>query len=148
MAHDPYGHVLADGAEDLLAPLVLAMQARVPASTLADLLLPYPCMAEALRLAARQRRQMADGSARGAPEGEKTILLPASRWEGQDHLPAGLKVPALAYKGWYSKTKEMPCRSAILWQGGRGDFPGSVLSNACVMRDPVIIFGLFSMLFF
>lgn len=46
------GHILADGSEDLLAPVMLAMHARLPASVLAVALLPYPTMAEAIRLAA------------------------------------------------------------------------------------------------
>lgn len=43
------GHILAAGAEELLAPIVLAMHARVSASTLAATILPYPAMSESVR---------------------------------------------------------------------------------------------------
>ena len=46
------GHILASGGDDLLAPIVLAMQANIPISTLASTLLPYPTLSEAIRQAA------------------------------------------------------------------------------------------------
>jgi pyruvate/2-oxoglutarate dehydrogenase complex dihydrolipoamide dehydrogenase (E3) component len=46
------GHILASGGDDLLAPIVLAMQANIPVSTLASTLLPYPTLSEAVRQAA------------------------------------------------------------------------------------------------
>lgn len=46
------GHILAEGAGDLLAPIILAMQARLSVETLASTLLPYPNMVEAVRWAA------------------------------------------------------------------------------------------------
>lgn len=45
-------HILAPNAGDLLAPVVVAMRAGLPATALADALLPYPTFAEALRWAA------------------------------------------------------------------------------------------------
>lgn len=46
------GHILAPKAGDLLAPIVLAMQAGLPAETLAKTIQPYPNMVEAVRWAA------------------------------------------------------------------------------------------------
>jgi dihydrolipoamide dehydrogenase len=46
------GHILAEGGDELLAPIVLAMHANLPASTIASTILPYPTMAEAVRWAA------------------------------------------------------------------------------------------------
>jgi pyruvate/2-oxoglutarate dehydrogenase complex dihydrolipoamide dehydrogenase (E3) component len=48
------GHILGARADDLLAPIVLAMRAGVPAEALASTILPYPTRSEALRQAARQ----------------------------------------------------------------------------------------------
>ena len=46
-------HILAAHAGDLIAPVVLAMRAGLRVQALADLLLPYPTLAEAVRNAAR-----------------------------------------------------------------------------------------------
>lgn len=46
------GHILASGADDLLAPIVVAMHARLHAATLAETILPYPTLSEAVRWAA------------------------------------------------------------------------------------------------
>ncbi|MEO7000964.1 MAG: FAD-dependent oxidoreductase [Ktedonobacterales bacterium] len=46
-------HILAVNAGELIAPVVLALRAGLPAQALGDLLLPYPTMAEAVRNAAR-----------------------------------------------------------------------------------------------
>ncbi|MHB8597152.1 MAG: dihydrolipoyl dehydrogenase [Ktedonobacteraceae bacterium] len=46
------GHVLAPKAGDLLAPVVLAMQARLSAEQLANTIQPYPTMVEGVRWAA------------------------------------------------------------------------------------------------
>lgn len=48
------GHILGAGAGDLLAPIALAMRAGLPAAMLAETMLPYPTMAEAVRWAAEQ----------------------------------------------------------------------------------------------
>jgi pyruvate/2-oxoglutarate dehydrogenase complex dihydrolipoamide dehydrogenase (E3) component len=46
------GHILAAKAGELIAPLVLAMRAGLPADMLAATILPYPTMAEGVRWAA------------------------------------------------------------------------------------------------
>lgn len=48
------GHILAERADDLLAPIVLAMHANLPIEQLATSLMPYPTLSELLPLAARQ----------------------------------------------------------------------------------------------
>lgn len=47
-------HILAVHAGDLLAPAVLAMQAKLPVQTLADAMFPYPTFGEGLSIAAGQ----------------------------------------------------------------------------------------------
>jgi pyruvate/2-oxoglutarate dehydrogenase complex dihydrolipoamide dehydrogenase (E3) component len=46
------GHVLAAHGDELLAPIVMAMRANIPVSKLAETVLPYPTMSEAVRVAA------------------------------------------------------------------------------------------------
>ncbi len=46
------GHILGTRADDLLAPIVVAMQAGLPASALASTILPYPTLSEGVRWAA------------------------------------------------------------------------------------------------
>lgn len=46
------GHILAPGAGDLLAPVILAMRARLTAEELASIIMPYPTMVEGVRWAA------------------------------------------------------------------------------------------------
>ncbi|HKV59431.1 MAG TPA: FAD-dependent oxidoreductase [Ktedonobacteraceae bacterium] len=46
------GHVLAAHGDDLLAPIVVAMHAKIPVSALANTILPYPTLSEAVRAAA------------------------------------------------------------------------------------------------
>lgn len=46
------GHILAPAAGDLLAPIILAMQAGLPIETLASTIMPYPNMVEGVRWAA------------------------------------------------------------------------------------------------
>lgn len=46
------GHVLASHGDDLLAPIVVAMHAKIPVSALAATILPYPTLSEAVRVAA------------------------------------------------------------------------------------------------
>ena len=46
------GHILAEGAGDMLAPIILAMQTGVTAETLATTIMPYPNMVEGVRWAA------------------------------------------------------------------------------------------------
>ncbi|HCF83943.1 MAG TPA: pyridine nucleotide-disulfide oxidoreductase, partial [Ktedonobacter sp.] len=46
------GHILAEGAGDLLAPIILAMQAGIPVEKLAATIMPYPNMVEGVRWAA------------------------------------------------------------------------------------------------
>lgn len=46
------GHILAEGAGDLLAPIILAMQAGIPVGKLATTIMPYPNMVEGVRWAA------------------------------------------------------------------------------------------------
>ncbi len=46
------GHILASKADDLLAPLILAMHANIPVDTLASTIIPYPTMSEGVRWAA------------------------------------------------------------------------------------------------
>jgi dihydrolipoamide dehydrogenase len=46
------GHILAPAAGDLLAPIILAMQAGLPVETLAATIMPYPNMVEGVRWAA------------------------------------------------------------------------------------------------
>ncbi|HJT59917.1 MAG TPA: NAD(P)/FAD-dependent oxidoreductase [Ktedonobacteraceae bacterium] len=48
------GHILGTRADDLLAPLVLAMHASVPIQTLASTILPYPTVSEIVRLVAEK----------------------------------------------------------------------------------------------
>ena len=46
------GHILAEEAGDMLAPIILAMQTGVTAETLATTIMPYPNMVEGVRWAA------------------------------------------------------------------------------------------------
>ena len=46
------GHILAPAAGELLAPIILAMQAGLPVETLASTIMPYPNMVEGVRWAA------------------------------------------------------------------------------------------------
>ncbi len=46
------GHILAPHAGDLLAPVILAMQAHIPAEKLASTIMPYPTLVEGVRWAA------------------------------------------------------------------------------------------------
>ena len=46
------GHILGMAADDLLAPIVLAMHAHLPVTMLASTILPYPTLSEAVRWAA------------------------------------------------------------------------------------------------
>jgi dihydrolipoamide dehydrogenase len=46
------GHILGMRADDLLAPIVLAMHAHLPITMLASAMLPYPTLSEAVRWAA------------------------------------------------------------------------------------------------
>lgn len=46
------GHILAEKAGDLLAPVILAMQTGITAATLATTIMPYPNMVEGVRWAA------------------------------------------------------------------------------------------------
>jgi pyruvate/2-oxoglutarate dehydrogenase complex dihydrolipoamide dehydrogenase (E3) component len=48
------GHILGTRADDLLAPIVLAMHASLPVQTLASTMLPYPTVSEIVRLAAEK----------------------------------------------------------------------------------------------
>ena len=48
------GHILGPRADELLAPLVLAMHSQLPIAQLATTLLPYPTLSEGLRVAATQ----------------------------------------------------------------------------------------------
>ncbi len=48
------GHILASRADDLLAPILFAMQANLPVETLASTILPYPSMSEAVSATARK----------------------------------------------------------------------------------------------
>lgn len=48
------GHILGKGADDLLAPIVVAMHAGLPASMLASTIIPYPTLSEGVRRAADQ----------------------------------------------------------------------------------------------
>jgi len=47
-------HILGPRADELIAPLALAMQSELPVSRLASTLLPYPTLSEGLRSVARQ----------------------------------------------------------------------------------------------
>lgn len=51
------GHILGARADDLLAPLVLAMHSELPIEQLASTILPYPTLSEGLRWAAGQAQQ-------------------------------------------------------------------------------------------
>jgi dihydrolipoamide dehydrogenase len=46
------GHILAEEAGDLLAPIILAMQTGATVATLAATIMPYPNMVEGVRWAA------------------------------------------------------------------------------------------------
>ena len=48
------GHILAPRADDLLAPIILAMHAGLSAETVASTIMPYPTMIEGVRWAADQ----------------------------------------------------------------------------------------------
>jgi dihydrolipoamide dehydrogenase len=48
------GHILAPNAGELIAPVVLAMRAGIPAEQLAATILPYPTLAEGVRWAAEE----------------------------------------------------------------------------------------------
>src|SRR6266581_1497215 len=48
------GHILAPRADDLLAPIILAMHAGLSAETVASTIMPYPTMIESVRWAADQ----------------------------------------------------------------------------------------------
>ena len=45
------GHILGEGADDLLAPLILAMQQHIPAERIASTIFPYPTLSEGVRWA-------------------------------------------------------------------------------------------------
>lgn len=45
------GHILGDGADDLLAPLIIAMQQHIPAQKIAATMFPYPTLSEGVRWA-------------------------------------------------------------------------------------------------
>jgi pyruvate/2-oxoglutarate dehydrogenase complex dihydrolipoamide dehydrogenase (E3) component len=51
------GHILAAGAGELIAPVILAMRAGLPAEALATTILPYPTMSEGVRWAAEAALQ-------------------------------------------------------------------------------------------
>lgn len=46
------GHILGARADDLLAPVIVAMHARIPVKQLASTIIPYPTLSEAVRWAA------------------------------------------------------------------------------------------------
>ncbi len=46
------GHILGARADDLLAPIVIAMHAKIPVKQLASTIIPYPTLSEAVRWAA------------------------------------------------------------------------------------------------
>ena len=46
------GHILGSRADDLLAPLVVAMQAGLSVNALASTILPYPTLSDGVRQAA------------------------------------------------------------------------------------------------
>jgi len=46
------GHILGARADDLLAPIIVAMHAKIPATQLASTIIPYPTLSEAVRWAA------------------------------------------------------------------------------------------------
>ncbi len=48
------GHILATGAEIMLAPIILAMRTGLPVSALAETLMPYPTMTEGVKQAAEK----------------------------------------------------------------------------------------------
>ena len=48
------GHILGTRADDLLAPIVLAMHASLPVNALASTILPYPTVSEIVRMAAEK----------------------------------------------------------------------------------------------
>lgn len=48
------GHILGTRADDLLAPIVLAMRASIPVNALASTILPYPTVSEIVRMAAEK----------------------------------------------------------------------------------------------
>jgi pyruvate/2-oxoglutarate dehydrogenase complex dihydrolipoamide dehydrogenase (E3) component len=48
------GHILGERADDLIAPIVLAMHANMPVEKLASVILPYPTMSESLSQAAQK----------------------------------------------------------------------------------------------
>jgi len=48
------GHILGTRADDLLAPIILAMHASLPVHNLASTILPYPTVSEIVRLAAEK----------------------------------------------------------------------------------------------
>jgi pyruvate/2-oxoglutarate dehydrogenase complex dihydrolipoamide dehydrogenase (E3) component len=48
------GHILAAGAGELIAPVVLAMRAGMTAEQLANAILPYPTLAASVRRAAEE----------------------------------------------------------------------------------------------
>jgi dihydrolipoamide dehydrogenase len=48
------GHILGTRADDLLAPIVMAMHASLPVQALASTILPYPTVSEIVRLAAEK----------------------------------------------------------------------------------------------
>lgn len=51
------GHVLTADGDDLLAPIILAMQTHTPVETLAATIMPYPTLSEGVRWAADKLRQ-------------------------------------------------------------------------------------------
>ena len=53
-------HILAHGADDLLAAFAVAMQARVPASQVARTLMPYPTRSAVVSLLARRAEGCTD----------------------------------------------------------------------------------------
>lgn len=50
-------HILASDGDNLIASLVLAMQANISISTIASTMLPYPTLSEAVRQAANKLYQ-------------------------------------------------------------------------------------------
>jgi pyruvate/2-oxoglutarate dehydrogenase complex dihydrolipoamide dehydrogenase (E3) component len=52
------GHILADQAGDLLAPVVLAMKAGLKVKVLAETIQPYPTLAEAVVQAAAKLQKL------------------------------------------------------------------------------------------
>ncbi|GHO90578.1 mercuric reductase [Reticulibacter mediterranei] len=56
------GHVLGDNGDDLLAPIILAMQTHTSVETLAKTIFPYPTLSEAVRWAASRFVSQQEGT--------------------------------------------------------------------------------------